>query len=72
MPVRNPSAPADSSAAVSENSNSKPTTSSENPTPNPRTGRFDGVAFVPTKAVRSASAGTAAPSIMASSDRVTK
>ena len=47
--------------AVSEYSNSTPNMSSDSPTPNPRTWRLEGVAFVPTKAVRSASAVVAAP-----------
>ena len=70
MPVRSLGASAISSAAVSENSNSKPIMSNENPAANPRTGRLDGVALVPTKAVRSASAGAAAHRIMAAIDRV--
>ena len=72
MPVRSPGAPAISSAAVSENSNSKPITSNESPAANPLTGRLDGVALAPAKAVRSASAGAAAHSITTSTDRMTK
>ena len=72
MPVRSPGAPAISSAAVSENSNSKPITSNESPAANPQTGRLDGVRLAPTKAVRSASAGAAADSITASTHSLTR
>ena len=46
---------------VSEYSNSKPTTISDKLRATPRVGRFDGVWFAPTNAVRSADAGRAMP-----------
>ena len=72
MPVRSPGAPTISSATVSEYSNSTPNTSNESPTPNPRTGRLEGVALAPTKAVRSAAAGAAVHPNTANTDRVTR
>ena len=62
-------APAEASAPVSENSNSKPTNSSDTLTATPRAGRLAGVSVEPTKAVRSAAASRATRMKSSASDR---